>query len=376
MLATTVASALPLASRGQSPLASGLAQMALPFPSTTGTCDKGVPLAAGITRSTVYSASSARTGFWLKTLKMSMNTSPENWPGQTRQAVAEPMDHDHQRGRALHLRRDHDRVIVDRDLPAERLRRQSVHTVALRTPRPAHPATTARATLVAPSGRASSLGRARSQITTAGSNWVEPFCPPQGIIDRLTTAFRPNLQLVHSTAKPLASAPLDFDSLFERYAGYVARVAARMLGRDDADVDGVVQEVFFTTLPRLDRIHSEEAARPWLMVVTVRTVHRVLRRRKWRRLFLGESSAAEIPATGVTPEQSALLARIYRTLDEIESKNRIAWILRYVEGERLEDVADACRCSLATAKRRIATAQKILMECEQPLAAEVRRIVG
>ena len=181
---------------------------------------------------------------------------------------------------------------------------------------------------------------------------------------------------MHSTAKPLASAPLDFDSLFERYAGYVARVAARMLGRDDADVDGVVQEVFFTTLPRLDRIHSEEAARPWLMVVTVRTVHRVLRRRKWRRLFLGESSAAEIPATGVTPEQSALLARIYRTLDEIESKNRIAWILRYVEGERLEDVADACRCSLATAKRRIATAQKILMECEQPLAAEVRRIVG
>ena len=175
-------------------------------------------------------------------------------------------------------------------------------------------------------------------------------------------ASRPKLELVHSTAGPLASPPPDFDSLFERHAGHVARAAARMLGRDDADVDDVVQEVFFVTMSRLHRIHSEQAARPWLLAVTVRTVHRVLRRRKWRRLFLGESGFAEVPATGVTAEQRALLARIYRTLDEIDDRSRIAWILRHVEGERLEDVADACGCSLATAKRRIAAAQARLME--------------
>jgi RNA polymerase sigma-70 factor, ECF subfamily len=176
---------------------------------------------------------------------------------------------------------------------------------------------------------------------------------------------RPILQLVHSTAEPLVGAAPDFDSLYECYAGYVAGVAARMLGRDDADVDDVVQEVFFTTLHRLHRIYSTEAARPWLMTVTVRTVQRVLRRRKWRRLFLGESSAAEIPATGISAEERALLARIYRTLDGIEPKSRIAWVLRHVEGERLEDVAHACGCSLATAKRRIASAQEILTEVLQ-----------
>ena len=69
-----------------------------------------------------------------------------------------------------------------------------------------------------------------------------------------------------------------------------------------------------------------------------------------------------MPATGVTAEQRALLARIYRTLDEIDDRSRIAWILRHVEGERLEDVADACGCSLATAKRRIAAAQARLVE--------------
>jgi RNA polymerase sigma-70 factor (ECF subfamily) len=176
------------------------------------------------------------------------------------------------------------------------------------------------------------------------------------------TASRPKLQLVHSSAKPLAGAVPDFDTLFEGNAGYVARVAARMLGRDDADVDDVVQEVFFITLHRLGRIHSAEAVRPWLMTVTVRTVQRTLRRRRWRRLFLGESSADEVLATGITGEQRALLVRVYRALDEIEPKSRIAWILRYVECERLDDIAQACGCSLATAKRRIAATQEVLQE--------------
>ena len=57
-----------------------------------------------------------------------------------------------------------------------------------------------------------------------------------------------------------------------------------------------------------------------------------------------------------------LLTRIYRALDEIDPKSRIAWILRNVEGEQLEDVADACGCSLATAKRRITATQELLME--------------
>jgi len=175
-------------------------------------------------------------------------------------------------------------------------------------------------------------------------------------------ASSPKLQLVHTTAQPLVGAAPDFDSLFEGYAGYVARLAARMLGRDDADVDDVVQEVFFIALRQLDRIHSTEAARPWLLTVTVRTVSRILRRRKWRRGLLGEDSAAEVPATGITAEERALLVRIYRRLDEIDPKSRIAWILRYAEGERLEDVAEACGCSLATAKRRIAAAQDRLVE--------------
>jgi RNA polymerase sigma-70 factor (ECF subfamily) len=44
-------------------------------------------------------------------------------------------------------------------------------------------------------------------------------------------------------------------------------------------------------------------------------------------------------------------------LDELPAAERLAWTLRHVEGERLEQVARQCGCSLATAKRRIAAAQ-------------------
>lgn len=172
---------------------------------------------------------------------------------------------------------------------------------------------------------------------------------------------RPMLRLVGGT-EPCAMPALDFDSLFERHSAYVARVAARMLGRDDTDVDDVVQEVFFVTLHRLDRIRSAESVRPWLVGVTVRVVRRTLRRRKWRRRLLGEDDASDIPASGVSADQKALLTRIYRTLDDVDTPSRIAWILRYVEGERLEDVATACSCSLATAKRRIASVHELLRE--------------
>jgi RNA polymerase sigma-70 factor (ECF subfamily) len=43
----------------------------------------------------------------------------------------------------------------------------------------------------------------------------------------------------------------------------------------------------------------------------------------------------------------------------------VAWTLRHVEGQKLEEVAQYCRCSLATAKRRISAAHtRMLAELE------------
>jgi RNA polymerase sigma-70 factor (ECF subfamily) len=161
---------------------------------------------------------------------------------------------------------------------------------------------------------------------------------------------------------PVEGQGLSFDALFRRYSRYVAAVAVRLLGRDDDEVDDVVQDVFWLASRRMHRLHDAGEARGWLVTATTRLVRRRLKRRRWRGLFWRQMPLQDVPAPGATPEERALLLRLYRTLEQLPIEQRLAWVLRHLEGERLEDVARACGCSLATAKRRIGAAQRVLEE--------------
>jgi RNA polymerase sigma-70 factor (ECF subfamily) len=181
------------------------------------------------------------------------------------------------------------------------------------------------------------------------------------------SASRSHLRVVHTDPVQVASpegpsAAVTFDVLFQRYARTVAAVASRLLGRDDDEVDDVVQDVFWLASRRMHRLQDVDGARGWLVTATTRIVRRRLRRRWWRGLFRAQVPAPDLPAPGATPEEKALLARLYRVLEGLPIEERLAWVLRHLEGERLEDVARACGCSLATAKRRIAAAQLVLEE--------------
>src|SRR6185369_10399962 len=123
---------------------------------------------------------------------------------------------------------------------------------------------------------------------------------------------KPNLRIAGPPPDLVAGGPVEFDELFARYGRYVARLAARMLGRGDAEVDDVVQEVFWLALRRLPRIADLIQARGWLATVTTRLVRRRLRRRRFRSLFHASALAPEVPAPGATGEQRALLGRLYQ----------------------------------------------------------------
>jgi RNA polymerase sigma-70 factor, ECF subfamily len=149
--------------------------------------------------------------------------------------------------------------------------------------------------------------------------------------------------------------------LFKRFAPYVARIGLRLLGRE-ADVDDLIQEVFLAAFRQREQLRDPNAAKNWLATIAVRTARRQLRRRRLRQ-FVGLDTgnpALELQDPQISPEQRALLARVYEILDGMGVERRLAWTLRYVEGEKLEMVAERCGCSLATAKRRIASAQALL----------------
>ena len=172
-----------------------------------------------------------------------------------------------------------------------------------------------------------------------------------------------SLRLVSAgTPNPGSGSVLEL--AFRAHAAQVATMALRILGRHE-EADDLVQDVFMKAGRWLPTLNNPSAVRAWLMKVTVRLAWRRLRTRRWRVAlgFEGSYDYAEVARNGrLSPEDSAFLAEVYGILDRMPARERLAWSLRHVDGERLEDIAERCACSLATAKRWITAAQERLQK--------------
>lgn len=172
----------------------------------------------------------------------------------------------------------------------------------------------------------------------------------------------PTTALVVPDAGVPDQAVPDLDTLYRTWRGYVATVALRVLG-DVALADDVTQDVFVQACRTLHQLRDPAAARFWLARIAVREARRRLRRRSLMR-WVGMDTVPErrFIAPDASPEQRTMLMRAYARLDQLPTKLRLAWTLRYFEGETLPRVAELCGCSLATAKRRITAAQTRMRE--------------
>jgi RNA polymerase sigma-70 factor, ECF subfamily len=154
------------------------------------------------------------------------------------------------------------------------------------------------------------------------------------------------------------------DALYRRYARAVFGLVMRLLGSAE-EVEDVVHDAFVTAFEKMNRLREPSAFRAWLMQIAITHVRRVLRRRRLRRALglLPSAEAASFErfaSNTVSPETRADLAVVDGILSRLPSDQRIAWVLRHVEGHRLEEIADLCRCSLATVKRRIGAAERAM----------------
>ncbi len=149
------------------------------------------------------------------------------------------------------------------------------------------------------------------------------------------------------------------ESLYRDYGRYVASIAHRLLGRDD-EVDDLTQDVFLAAHRGLHNLRDPDAAKAWLASITVRLARRKLRVRHVRMMLglLSDADCEDVASPDASPEDRSLVARVYRLLDKLPADERIAWTLRYLEGQKLDVIAEICGISLATAKRRITAAQE------------------
>lgn len=185
-------------------------------------------------------------------------------------------------------------------------------------------------------------------------------------------AVRPQLRVVpgpspasaptSSSGELRAIDPSDLDQVFRRFAPYVARIAARILGHTD-ELDDLVQDVFLDAHRGLLGLRDNQAIRHWLATITVRKARRRLTRRRWVHWIGLEPSLDPIFSDPTTSSRDhALVLAVYRILDEVSPDERIAWVMHRVEGEALETIADVCGCSRATAHRLVTRAQSAIVK--------------
>jgi RNA polymerase sigma-70 factor (ECF subfamily) len=184
----------------------------------------------------------------------------------------------------------------------------------------------------------------------------EPTHSPEGIQPRAADS-----ELIERLARGDQWAK---EALYRRYVKVVWSTALHMMG-NRADAQDVVQDTFVEAFRDVAALREHSALRPWLLRISVHQAHRRFRRRRlFRRLGL-DRSIDDAPLDsllypGTSPELRSELRSVERALNRASAAERFAWVLRYVEGNSLEEVAAASSCSLATAKRRLASAQALV----------------
>jgi RNA polymerase sigma-70 factor, ECF subfamily len=172
-----------------------------------------------------------------------------------------------------------------------------------------------------------------------------------------------------------AEVELSFEELFTRYNSMVFSLAFHMLGDREEALD-VSQEVFLTIYRKMDTFRGESSLKTWIYCIAAnRATNRF---RWWNRLrrrgtvsleeHLAKSPNLEVfcnlASEAKSPEEELMVqeerAEIERMLLDLPLQQRIAIVMRDIEGLSYEEIAESLNLSLGTVKSRIARGRELL----------------
>ena len=142
--------------------------------------------------------------------------------------------------------------------------------------------------------------------------------------------------------------------VWDRYAGLVRGVLFRSVGPGH-DVEDLLQDVFIGFFKNVGTLRDGLALRPFLVGIALRTARTALRKRRvrrWLRLS-DDGTVPEVATSDGDPRTREAVRRLYAILDELDDRERLAFVLRHAEGHELTEAAAALGVSLATVKRML-----------------------
>jgi len=165
-----------------------------------------------------------------------------------------------------------------------------------------------------------------------------------------------------------------YNTLVLHYQDAVYNVAYRIMGEPGAAADAS-QEAFISAYKALRRFRGGNF-KSWLMRIVTNACYDELRRRKRRPqssldqiVESYESSPLLVSQSEPGPEESRqwteVVEAISRCLDELPDDQRVATVLRDVEGYDYSEIAEIMASTLGTVKSRLSRARAKLRDCLQ-----------
>lgn len=194
--------------------------------------------------------------------------------------------------------------------------------------------------------------------------------PPADRAERPSLAEVDDAALARALIERQADAPR---AVWARFSPLVRRIVRRSFGPEH-DVEDLVQDVFASLFAKPERLREPAALRAFIVSMTLHNVSYEIRRRRVRR-WVGLTQTSELPDIRVVeanPESREALIRFYRILDSVRTRDRAAFVLRFVEGLEVSEVAAALETSVPTARRCFTRAyQRVsLLAARDPFLSE------
>jgi RNA polymerase sigma-70 factor (ECF subfamily) len=154
-------------------------------------------------------------------------------------------------------------------------------------------------------------------------------------------------------------------AFFKRFHGPVLAFLSRLVGRNDPDLDDLVQATFLSALDSAGRFEGRSQVRTWLFGIAVNKA-RTYRRGAGRRHNKLEALGAEIPARPTSPSgkvsRRELLDQVGAAVDKLSPIEREAFVLCDIEGVGGQRAAETLGVPAGTMWRRLHDARSKLRD--------------
>ena len=164
-----------------------------------------------------------------------------------------------------------------------------------------------------------------------------------------------------------------FEQIIIRYESRVMTLAVRLLGSRD-DAPDAAQEVFLRAFKYLHRVDTRKPLEPWLFRIAINVCRDLMRRRAQRQATFVDADPAEPidqssdPCAGLERKQQRVM--LQRALEGLPEKERLAIVLRDIEGLSTADVAAILHSSETTVRSQVSRGRLRLKAAIEQLTGE------